>query len=285
VPALVARRPWAAVVFLVIAGLVAGVGIHPPAARAASTHRALVVVNTGTRVFHRCVGFSSDTITGRQALDQADVQPVYSGYGNQGTAVCSLCGTGCPSDNCFCDPDRYWRYYRQPSGTSSVAYASQGAGATKVHDGDVEHWSWAKTSDPGPGADNIDTYCAPVTPQSTPTTSAGAPPTQPPAGGKAGSTPTTGQQGIAGTVTTTGSAAEAGPTSSSSTSTTGTGSHDRAIGASSSRSAGHNKRSSSSGAGAAGAVGFATALAALAAAFVFARRSRNRRGLPTADDE
>ncbi|MDQ1403220.1 MAG: hypothetical protein QOG03_1536 [Actinomycetota bacterium] len=277
-PALVARRPWAAVVFLVMVGCLAAMAVSPPPARAATTHRALVVVDTGSQVKHRCIGFSSDTITGRQAIDRADVQPVYSGYSAQGTAVCSLCGTGCPADNCFCDPNRYWRYYRQPAGSSSVTYSNQGAGSTTVHDGDVEHWSWATTNTPKPGPDNIDQYCAPVA-QATTTSAPSSGGSTGSAGGSSGGpspAPSRSPGGVGGATTMSPAAGETASTVSASSGATTTA--RAAQGAEQAAAGGGPRTRAAKHASSAGSVaGFVLALAALVGAVLLARRARRRR--------
>lgn len=85
-------------------------------ARAAGTHRAMVIVDTGSTTYQRVVTFSSDSITGIQALDLAGANPVVYSYAGQGGAVCRLFGVGRDAGpNCLGGGDgdnRYWAYFR-----------------------------------------------------------------------------------------------------------------------------------------------------------------------------
>jgi hypothetical protein len=188
----------------------------PARAAAAADHRAAVVVDTGAQVKTSCVHFTADSITGKQALEQAGVSPVFAAYGGQGTAVCALCGTGCTSANCLtCDAQNYWAYWRAAAGTSSYKYSSAGVGVTVVHDGDVEGWRWG--SGGAPPFFSVEHVCGPPPT----TTSTAAPSTThasiattsvPPAS----SSPTTAAPASTAASTT----ATAGATASSSSSTT-----------------------------------------------------------------
>ncbi len=144
------------------------------AAGAAGTHRAMVIVDTGAATYQRVVTFSSDSITGIQALDLAGANPVVYSYAGQGGAVCRLFGVGRDAGpNCLGGSDgdnRYWAYFRAPSGTSSFTYSRAGAGSVQVRDGDVEGWKFSTGQ--GPAWSPI-----PVDPATTTTTAGTAPPT------------------------------------------------------------------------------------------------------------
>ena len=116
-------------------------------AGAAGAHRALVIVDTGATTYQRVVTFDSDSITGIQALDLAGANPVVYSFSGQGGAVCRLFGVGRDAGpNCLGGVDgdnRYWGYFRAPSGSSTFTYSRAGAGSTQVHDGDVEGWKFA----------------------------------------------------------------------------------------------------------------------------------------------
>lgn len=152
-------------------------------AGAAGTHRALVIVDTGSTTYQRVVTFSSDSITGLQALDLAGANPVVYSYAGQGGAVCRLFGVGRDAGpSCLGGADgdnRYWGYFRAPSGTSSFTYSRAGAGSVQVHDGDVEGWKFSTGQAPA---------WAPVPPLPTTTTTTRAA-TPPPAGGPNPSNP------------------------------------------------------------------------------------------------
>ena len=127
----------------------------PPAAPttprvAAVEHRAAVVVHTGSQVFTGCVRFSEDSISGKEALERADMRPVFRAYSGQGTAVCSLCGKGCPADDsCLtCGGNNYWAYHRARAGATAYTPSQAGVSSTRVRDGDVEGWQWGPGTPP-----------------------------------------------------------------------------------------------------------------------------------------
>jgi hypothetical protein len=121
-----------------------GAGFPTPAAGAATLHRAMVVVDTGTTTYRQVVTFTSDSVTGIQALQLAGANPVVYSYAGQGGAVCRLFGVGRDAGpSCLGGADgdnRYWAYFRAPAGTTTFTYSRAGGGATQVHDGDVEGW-------------------------------------------------------------------------------------------------------------------------------------------------
>jgi hypothetical protein len=121
--------------------------VTPGPAAAAGAHRALVVVDTGSTTYRQVVTFDGDSVTGLQALQLAGANPVVYSYAGQGGAVCRLFGVGRDAGpNCLGGADgdnRYWAYFRAPSGTSSFTYSRSGAGSVPVHDGDVEGWKFA----------------------------------------------------------------------------------------------------------------------------------------------
>jgi hypothetical protein len=119
-------------------------------------HRAAVVVHTGSQVFTGCVRFSEDSISGKEALERADMRPVFRMYSGQGTAVCALCGKGCPADDsCLtCGGDNYWAYHRARAASAAYTPSQAGVSSTRVRDGDVEGWpqpsSAPQPAPPGP---------------------------------------------------------------------------------------------------------------------------------------
>ncbi|MBV9411256.1 MAG: hypothetical protein JO148_06655, partial [Acidimicrobiia bacterium] len=125
-----------------------GPGLPAVHAQTPTEHRAAVIIDTGTIVKHVCIRFTADSISGKDALDLANqvdpsINPVYRDYGGLGAAVCSMCGTGNPQNDCLGQQSgKYWAYARAPSGTSSFSPSSEGLSNTQVHDGDVEGWDW-----------------------------------------------------------------------------------------------------------------------------------------------
>lgn len=121
--------------------------VAPPRAAAQEAqpqdlNAAAVVIDTGTQVRKICVRFSEPELTGEELLRRAKVDAVFAEY-SIGQAVCSLCGTGCPADDCFCESGttgRYWNYSRD--GEAGWQRSSLGASSTTVRDGDVDGWAW-----------------------------------------------------------------------------------------------------------------------------------------------
>jgi hypothetical protein len=56
--------------------------------------------------------------------------------------VCSINGVGCPANNCFCDPSRFWNY-EYWDGSQWVGYSVGAAGST-LYDGAIEGWRWSE---------------------------------------------------------------------------------------------------------------------------------------------
>ena len=121
--------------------------VAPPRAAAEEAqpqqlNAAAVVIDTGSEVRKICVRFSEPELTGEELLRRAKVDAVFAEY-SIGQAVCSLCGTGCPADDCFCESGttgRYWNYSRD--GDAGWQRSSLGASSTTVKDGDVDGWAW-----------------------------------------------------------------------------------------------------------------------------------------------
>lgn len=134
---------WSLVVAVTaVAGLQGVVG-GPAVGVAQPRHAAGLVVDTGERVKRICVRFDEPSISGEQLLRRADVDAVFADYGSMGSAVCALCGTGCPSEDCFCetnDSGRYWNFSRASDGRWQRS--SRGPSETTVEDGDVHGWAW-----------------------------------------------------------------------------------------------------------------------------------------------
>jgi len=168
-------------------------GVYSAApAQAAGAHRALVVVDTGTTTYRQLITFTEDSVTGVHALELAGASPVVYTYSGQGGAVCRLFGVGRDSGpGCLGGADgdnRYWAYFRAPSGTSSFTYSRAGAGSVQVHDGDVEGWKF--------GTGQAPAWSGVPAPSTTTTVAPAPPPTAPPAIG-GGSGPTVGGSGPA----------------------------------------------------------------------------------------
>lgn len=200
------RRAFVGVALLV--GLLVGGVSAPAVAAAAPSHRALVIVDTGTAVYQRTVAFDADSITGLDALSRAGASPVVYSYAGQGGAVCRLFGVGRDAGpDCLGGTDgdnRYWAYFRAPAGATKFGYSHLGAGSTRVHDGDVEGWRFGTGAPPAfaalPAEPPPPPTAVPATPAATPRAGSHEP-TGPPAGPPStgtpeGTLPQTGPDGV-----------------------------------------------------------------------------------------
>ena len=110
------------------------------------SHRAGLVVQKGpTETITACVRFDETTVDGLALLRRAGLDVV---TGTAGGTVCKIDNTGCPADSCFtCTPNNdYWSYWQLTDG--DWAYATTGAGDTRVSEGDVEGWRWGQGTPP-----------------------------------------------------------------------------------------------------------------------------------------
>jgi hypothetical protein len=106
----------------------------------------LVIKHGDGRVLYFYVQFSESQITGEQLIERAGVQLDITPYAGLGGGVCMIDHEGCPSSNCFCKsfavPSVYWRYHSLNADGKWV-YRATGPAQRKVHDGDVDGWSWS----------------------------------------------------------------------------------------------------------------------------------------------
>jgi len=146
-----ASLPWVLLVGLALLGS----GWWGSAEAAATLHHAGLVVRHGDgRLTYGYVSFPEEEITGIELLHRSEIEQVTIPFGGLGEGVCSLEQEGCPVGPCrrrLCqdggDDAPYWQYFRQDrSGT--WRWLTLGASATKVHDGDLDGWSWTG-HDPG----------------------------------------------------------------------------------------------------------------------------------------
>ena len=169
--------------------LVGTLAAEPAAPQGAATaqdgmNHAAVVVDTGDGVVRKmCLAFPEAEISGIEALRRVDTRPNrFEAFAGKGSGVCMLCGVGCPSGDCFCDPNRYWAYHRAGPGEPAYRVSSLGASSTVVRDGDVEAWRWGAGQ--APPKTTVSEVCqvpepTPRTTQST-TTQPPTPTTDPP---------------------------------------------------------------------------------------------------------
>lgn len=125
------------------------VGLSQAAAITATTDAtatAQIVVQFGPgEVAVRAITLT-EPISGLAALQRTglDVTVAETSFG---PAVCAVEGVGCPQDNCFCDPARFWSYanYDGAAWQSYQVGASQSVISTA---GAVEGWRWGEGENP-----------------------------------------------------------------------------------------------------------------------------------------
>lgn len=136
------HRRWLAVLAsgLLASLLVLVPGIATSAMPDQEANHADVVVQLGDdNTVSRRITFTTASISGIEALTRTDLDVVTADT-DFGVAVCSIEGTGCPADDCFCDPSAFWNYVDWDEG----AWQSYDVGAADsvVINGDVEGWAW-----------------------------------------------------------------------------------------------------------------------------------------------
>lgn len=113
--------------------------------------QATVIVQTNNhQQFVREISFTG-TISGLKALDLSGLD-VITASTSFGPAVCSIAGVGCPAQDCFCNPAKFWSYSFW-DGSSWQSYPV-GAGSSIISTtGAIEGWYWAEfgsTATPAP---------------------------------------------------------------------------------------------------------------------------------------
>jgi hypothetical protein len=150
------RRPARFAISL-LAVLAMALGFAWGEVSAAEIHYAgLVVRHDDARLTYAYVGFTEDEINGIELLKRSGLDVVTIAFGGLGEGVCSIDEHGCPSTDCrkrVCQgpkaDDPFWQYFRQTAPGAGDWYALVlGGSATKVHDGDIDGWSWTGT-EPG----------------------------------------------------------------------------------------------------------------------------------------
>jgi prenyltransferase beta subunit len=117
------------------------------AQRAVTAH--VVVQLAPSDVSVRAITFT-EPISGLAALLRSglDVTVAETSFG---PAVCAVEGVGCPADDCFCDPSRFWSYAAW-DGASWQAYQVGASQSTITATGAVEGWRWGEGEGPATAA-------------------------------------------------------------------------------------------------------------------------------------
>ena len=82
----------------------------------ATAVRVAVVIDTPGQSIAKCVTTSGDT-NAYVILQETGQNISWTYYGQSlGHGLCSITGIGCPSSNCYCNPDSYWNFYVKEQG-------------------------------------------------------------------------------------------------------------------------------------------------------------------------
>lgn len=174
------KNLWWLSIFCALAAALGMDQIQPASAQSSGPNRAALVVAFGDgSVESRCVEFSTETITGLEAL-QAVGLSLEVDYNSVGAAVCKIGNVGCPADDCFCDsPPNFWSYWHLVDG--SWVFSQIGSGMHNLRNGDVDGWIWGVGQSNPPPPASFEQVCAEQpTPTASPTSTATQTPTEAP---------------------------------------------------------------------------------------------------------
>lgn len=117
-----------------------------PAVHAQAHNQADVIVQFDAHAHVvRTITFTQP-ISGLAALQWSGLQVVTTTT-SFGPAVCSIAGIGCPAENCFCDPNRFWAYSYW-DGRAWQSYAVGANSSVISQTGAVEGWRWGEFGAP-----------------------------------------------------------------------------------------------------------------------------------------
>ena len=115
---------------------------------AGASEAGLIIRHGDGSVTYAIVVFPEEEISSFELLNRSTISLSTVAFGGLGEAVCTLDGEGCGLSDCrvrLCqtgDPDSpFWQFFRQDE-TGAWVEQPLGASASKVHDGDVDGWSW-----------------------------------------------------------------------------------------------------------------------------------------------
>lgn len=139
---------WMRITLVVVCILAIGFARASTASAADFNVAGLIVDYGDGRITYVLIPFEEDQLSGVEILQRSGLDLVTVGFGGMGDAICQIDDTGCPVDDCrkrLCqtsDPDSpFWRYSRQ-SAPGEWSFAATGASGARVHDGDIDAWSW-----------------------------------------------------------------------------------------------------------------------------------------------
>jgi hypothetical protein len=125
---------------IVLMALVLMALIAPVQAQDAGTKQVGLVIAFPDGTQHTEIVTVPTAATTFEVLQAADIE-LASQETAFGPAVCSINGTGCPADNCFCNEKEFWAYFHLDNG--EWASAMEGVGGYVPVDGMVEGFAWS----------------------------------------------------------------------------------------------------------------------------------------------
>ena len=85
-------------------------------AHTAAAVRVAVVIDTPGQLITKCITTTEDS-NAYTIMQQTGQDISWTYYGQAlGHGLCSITGIGCPSSNCYCDPNSYWNFYAKETG-------------------------------------------------------------------------------------------------------------------------------------------------------------------------
>lgn len=125
---------------------------EPSGEEATSDQATLIVQLDNSRTVVREVDFIAP-ISGLALLEASGLEVGKAEF-DWGTAVCSIEGVGCPTDDCFCNDNAFWNYLTW-EGDSWAGYPVGAAQSVISETGAIEGWHWsngATSPEPANGA-------------------------------------------------------------------------------------------------------------------------------------
>ncbi len=112
-------------------------------------HHAYVVVEHASRAsLQKCVGFSGDSITAQQLMDESGIEYQTQDFGSMGKAVCQVDKEPAQYTKCFADSGPNWTLFVETGG--QWAEAQTGYSQVTLHDKDALGWIYTAAASPAP---------------------------------------------------------------------------------------------------------------------------------------
>lgn len=105
----------------------------------------LVVRFSNGSIETRCIAFQEVSITGEDLIRRSGLATEIATSSGLGAAVCKIGNEGCPVNDCFCNSERFWKYFLREDSAWSIAPV--GMSTRTVRHGDMDGWSWGSFDD------------------------------------------------------------------------------------------------------------------------------------------